>query len=97
MNPEELCELIQKCDPENIELDQHVFERARRRNLDVSGLEDKILNCEFESVRGNNRSDPRFEYSFRVKIKLGNRLAEVPAYFNIPGTKVVVRSIWRGD
>ena len=97
MNPEELCDLIGECGSERVELDQHVFERARRRNLDVSGLEDKILDCEFVEVRGNNRSDPRFEYSFRVKIRLENRLAEVPIYFNVPGTKIVVRSIWRGD
>lgn len=95
MKPEELCDLIGECDPERVELVQHVFERARRRNVEVSELKRKILNCEFEEVRGNNQSDPNFEYSFRVKIKLEDRLVEVPLYFNVPGPKVLVKSIWR--
>lgn len=95
MNPEELCDLIEECDPERVELVQHVFERARRRNVDVSELKQKILNCEFEEVRGNNQSDPKFECSFRVKIKLEEKLVEVPLYFNVPGAKILVKSIWR--
>lgn len=95
MNPEELCDLIEECDPERVELVQHVFERARRRNVDVSELKQKILNCEFVGVRPNNQSDPNFEYSSRVKIELEDNLVEVPLYFNVPGPKILVKSIWR--
>lgn len=95
MTPKELCDLIGKCDPERVELVQHVFERSRRRNVDVSELKQKILNCEFEEVRPNNQSDPNFGYSFRVKIELEEMLVEVPLYFNVPGHKILVKSIWR--
>lgn len=95
MTPKELCDLIGESDLDRVELVQHVFERARRRNVDVSELKQKILKCEFEEVRPNNQSDPNFEYSFRVKIKLEDRLVEVPLYFNVPGTKILVKSIWR--
>ncbi|MFB6213866.1 MAG: hypothetical protein ABEJ07_04875 [Candidatus Nanohaloarchaea archaeon] len=96
MMPEELCDLIEECGPERVEFPQHVYERARKRNVDVSGLEKKILGCEFEEVRENNQSDPKFEYSFRVKIRGNDHLVEVPVYFNVPGTKILVKSIWRG-
>lgn len=95
MTPEELCDLIEECDPDRVEVVKHVFERARRRNVDVSELKQKISNCEFEEVRPNNQSDPNFEYSFRVKIKLEDRLIEVPLYFNVPGPKILVKSVWR--
>ncbi|MBC5792731.1 MAG: hypothetical protein H8Z69_01705 [Nanohaloarchaea archaeon] len=95
MTPEELCDLIEEGDPERIELVQHVFERAKRRNVDVSNLKEKILSCEFEEVRENNQGDPNFKYSYRVKIQLKQNLVEVPVYFNVPGTKILVKSIWR--
>lgn len=97
MTPEQLCDLIEECDPERVEVVQHVYERAERRNIDVSGLEGKILGCEFEEVRENHRSDPAFEHSYRVKIRLGEKLAEIPVYFNVPGTKILVKSVWRSS
>ena len=95
MRSEGLCDLIEECDPDRVEVVKHVFERARRRNVDVSELRQKILNCEFVEVRPNNQSDPKFEYSFRVKIELEEMLVEVPLYFNVPGPKVLIKSIWR--
>jgi len=96
LNSEEVFDKIQEAGIDRVELAKHVFDRARKRNVDPSELKVKILEGDFESVRENNQSDPLFDESYRVKIESNGCVVEVPIYFNVPGTKILVKSIWRG-
>lgn len=88
---------IRECGPDRVELAPHVFQRARKRNVDPSDLREKIMKGDFEEVRENNQSDPNFEYSYKVKLESNGKVVEVPIYFNIPGPKILVKSIWPGE
>jgi len=90
---EEVDDKIQACDPELVELAPHVFERARQKNADPGEVKDKILEGDFEDVRENIQSDPNFDYSYKVKINSNGCLVELPIYFNVPGHKILVKSI----
>jgi len=54
----------------------------------------KIEELDVSAVRDNPCDDPRFERSYRVTVTVGGEEYEMPVYFNVPGTKVVVKSVW---
>lgn len=92
-NKEYLVKKLEESDYNRIEFTQHFYSRARRRNVNYKDLKNKIREHDFEKVQKNNQSDPNFDYSFKVSIKL-DRIHEVPIYFNVPGNKVLVKSVW---
>ena len=94
MDVDELKSLIENSRANRVELPKHVFDRAKRRNVNTINLRDMILNGDFDEVRENNQSDPNFDYSYKVSIENENISVEMPIYFNVPGTKILVKSIW---
>lgn len=85
---------LQACDPDHFEFPYHVHERARQRNVDLAGVKQKLEDVDISDARENNTSDPNFEYSYRVTVTVDGNQYELPIYFNVPGTKVLVKSIW---
>ena len=97
MNEDLSKDLEKVLEPENsreIEFTKHFYERARRRNINASLVKNKLRNQNFVEVREKNRSDPNFNFSYKVTVKDDSNRYEVPLYFNIPGTKVLVKSVW---
>ncbi len=94
MTPDELREQLQQCDPDRIEFHQHAHERARRRNIDIDGVREKVEAFDFVAVRDNDRSDSRFEHSYKATVSVDGDQYEMPLYFNVPSTKVLIKSIW---
>lgn len=91
---EEVKQKLQQCDPDRFEFPYHVHERAMQRNVDLDGVKQKLQNMDLTDVRENNTTDPQFEFSYRVIITVNGERYEMPIYFNVPGTKVLVKSIW---
>jgi len=91
---EKLIEGLEKADPNRTRFTQHFYQRARRRNIDASSVKYNLRKRDFVEVRENNRSDPQFEFSYKVTMETGNQRYEVPLYFNIPGPKILVKSVW---
>lgn len=85
---------LQSADFQRIEYTKHFYQRARRRNIDTDLVKNKLRNEDFVEVRKNNRSDPNFDFSYKVTVEDDNKRYEVPLYFNIPGTKILVKSVW---
>ena len=96
VDKDKVAEELEQCGAERVELPKHVYDRARRRNINPEDLEDKIMDKDFESVKINHQADIKFEKSYKVKIELEGVLVEVPIYFNVPGPYILVKSIWRG-
>lgn len=94
MNPEKLKEKLEEAEYNQIEFAPHFYHRAKRRNIDAETVKQKLENHEFVEVRENNQSDPNFQHSYKVTIESGNRRYEMPIYFNVPGPKILVKSIW---
>lgn len=93
-SPDDLEEKLEEADPNRVELPRHVYERARRRNIDVKALKQKIRNFDFSDVRPNNQSDSNFDFSFKVTVDTENGKYEAPVYFNVPADKLLVKSVW---
>ena len=91
---EKLIEELDKADPDRIEFTQHFYQRAQRRNIDANSVKYNLRKQDFVEVRENNRSDPKFEFSYKVTMETENQRYEVPLYFNIPGPKILVKSVW---
>ena len=94
MNVKELKFKLEKAEHDRIEFTPHFYYRARRRNIDVKSVKKKLKSRRFHHVRENRKSDPRFEYSFKVTVRSGERSFEMPIYFNLPGVKILVKSVW---
>ncbi|MDY6778485.1 MAG: hypothetical protein SVU32_07490 [Candidatus Nanohaloarchaea archaeon] len=95
MQPQQLKEQLGQCDPERIEFHQHAHERARQRNINLTAVREQVKAFEFVSVRENQQSDPRYKHSYKVTVTVEGTRYEMPIYFNVPGTTVLVKSIWR--
>jgi len=94
MDPEKLKEKLEEAEYDRIEFAPHFYHRAKRRNIDTETVKEKLANHKFVEVRENNQSDPNFQNSYKVTIKGENGRCEMPIYFNIPGPKMLVKSIW---
>lgn len=94
MDVDMLVEMLEQCDPSFIEFSPHFHERARRRNVDAEGVKRKVREYDFVDVRPNPQNDLRFEHAFRVTVNVDGALCEMPIYFNVPGTKILVKSVW---
>lgn len=91
---EEVCAALATCDPDRVRLDPHVFDRARRRNIDPRPIRRKVLDRDLITARTNHQTNPRYEHSYLVTLVSGEKLVELPLYFNVPGTEVYVASVW---
>jgi hypothetical protein len=92
--PDELEEKLEEADPNRVEFPRHVYERARKRNVDVDAVKQRIRDFDFSDVRPNNQSDSSFDYSFKVTVDTGKGRYEAPIYFNVPANKLLVKSVW---
>ncbi|MFB6099705.1 MAG: hypothetical protein ABEK16_00395 [Candidatus Nanohalobium sp.] len=94
VNPEKLGQKLEESGYDRIEFTPHFYHRARRRNIDAETAKRKLGEHEFVEVRENNQSDPKFDHSYKVTIKAEDGRYEMPIYFNVPGPKLIVKSIW---
>jgi len=94
MDPDQLEEKLEEADPDRVEFPKHLYDRARKRNVDVESVKDKIKDFDFSCVRPNNQADSNFDFSFKVTVDTENGSYEAPIYFNSPGNTVLVKSVW---
>lgn len=94
MDSERLEEKLEKAEIDRVEFPKHVYDRARKRNVDVEALKESIRDFDFSEVRPNSQSDSSFDFSYRVTVDTENGRYEVPIYFNVPGHKLLVKSVW---
>jgi len=94
MDLKKLEKKLEEAEYERIEFAQHFYQRAKRRNVDTETVKQKLESHKIVEVRENNQSDPKFTYSYKITIENENKRYEMPIYFNIPGPKILVKSIW---
>ncbi len=87
MNPEELPHKLEEADYGQIKFAPHFYHRARRRNIDVKMVKQRMGKHEFVEVGENNQSDPKFDHSYKVTVEGEDGRYEMPIYFNVPGPK----------
>lgn len=87
-------ELLDQCDPDRFEFPRHVHERAMQRNVDLEGAKQKLRERDITAAQENSTEDPAYEYTFRVTVSVDGERYEMLIYFNVPGTNVLVKSIW---
>lgn len=94
MNLEKLEKKLEQAEYNRIEFASHFYQRAKRRNIDAQTVKEELENHKFTEVRENNQSDPNFQHSYKVTVETENGRYEIPIYFNVPGPKILVKSVW---
>jgi hypothetical protein len=94
LEPDELEEKLEEAGLSGIEFTRHFYKRARKRNIDAEKVKEEVRERNFVNVRPNNQSDKDFNFSFKVTVETENGLCEMPIYFNVPGHKLLVKSVW---
>lgn len=94
LEPEKLKEELENADPNRVEFPKHVYDQARKRNVDIENVKKEVREFNFVGVRPNNQNDRSFEYSYKVTVDTGDQRCELPIYFNVPADKLLVKSVW---
>ena len=95
LEPDQLKEKLEEADLSHVDFKQHFYYRAKRRNIDADKVREEVRDHNFVNVRPNNQSDGDFEFSFKVTVETENGPCEMPIYFNVPGHKLLVKSVWQ--